>query len=142
MPWPRRVAGGMLTRWREHPGLGRAYALVVANTVGNGALMLGGGAERTSARAFATMRTLGGWSVWGCVLLAAGLLLALLAATGRPRLARLGLIVVAVVDGLLALWFFTAANGDPMASYLGASNFLTLCCWACSQQDEYRPGAL
>lgn len=128
------------TLWRQQPGLGRAYGIISLNTGINGALLLAGGDDRVSGRAYAMLRQVGNWPAWGMILLGTGLGLggiALLRGRTPIRLIRTALIVAAIIDGLLGLWVFIAASHDGYASYLGASNYFTLALWLISQSDAY-----
>lgn len=132
---PRRA---VLAKWRANPGLLRAGVIITANAAALGAAALLGGDDRFTARAYATMRDLGGWAVWGSALLVGAVLLAAVLVLRRRPLIYGALLGAGTVYLLNALWLFSAAQADNQASYWGAINFVTLAAMCAHQALEYR----
>jgi hypothetical protein len=123
-------------QWQAHPGLGRAYGAVAVFAAFLGLTLLLGDESRLSAAAFTTIREVGGPLTWGLALVGGALALAVAPLLG-PRLVQGALLVGALVHGLLAAWFLSAAWSDPLASYWGAGVFVLIAYWHVSQTMEY-----
>ena len=132
---PRRA---VLAKWRANPRLLRAGVIITANAAALGLAALLGGDDRFSARAYAVMRDLGGWAVWGTALLVGAVLLGGVLILRRRPLIWAVLIGAGTVYTLIALWLFSAARADDLASYWGAINFVTLAAMCAHQALEYR----
>jgi hypothetical protein len=110
--WARSV-------WDHQFGLQYAYATDVLLGAGLGLATLLGGWQRVSGPGWVTMRATGGPYLWGSVLLACALVLAVAPALGRQTMIWM-LRCAAIVYGLAALWFFNAALASATVSFWGA----------------------
>lgn len=123
-------------QWRAHPGLGRAYGAVAVFAAYLGLTLLLGSEQRLAAAAFQAIREVGGPVMWALLLLGGALALAVAPFLGA-RYVQAALLVGALVHGLLAAWFLSAAWSDPAASFWGAGVFALVAYWHVSQTMEY-----
>lgn len=125
--------------WSEQPGLFRGYLVDVATAAVLGTLLIVGGRQRASARAWAVINDYGGPVVWGTFLLALAVVLAVagLASTTAMYGALVG---GAFVYLLFALFFGAAALADDHASFFGAVMCARAALMHLSRATAYREG--
>lgn len=138
-----------LARWRVNPrvrrfwntadGAARAYGLLSAITLAEGAALMAGGATRATAPSWRFVYALGGPEWFGAALVVVGVAL-LLAPLGSVALLRAGLMLAAIAHLSFAFAFTGAAVADPRASWLAPVIFAGIAAHQLSHREAYRGG--
>lgn len=137
MTVPRRLV--LRSLWSQQPGLYRGFAVDVATAAILGTLLVVGGRQRATARAWVVINDYGGPVVWGWFLIAIAVVLVaagLLSTTAMYW----ALITGAFVYMLFALFFGAAALADNQASFFGAVMAGRAAIMHLSRATAYREG--
>lgn len=132
---PRPTA--VTRRWASNPGARRAYLIVSAMTLVEGACLVWFSPQRTAGAAYRTINEVGSAAGVGVVLVALAVLLAL-APMRSPRAVRLALLAGAALHFLIAISFLTSAMADDRAGPLAPIYSGVVGLWFISQAELYR----
>ena len=134
---PLRRAARTSRLWAGNPGARRAYLIVSAMTLAEGACLILFSPQRTSGPAYRTINEVGSADGVGAALL---ILVALLVLAPRhsPRALRGALLTGAALHFLVATSFLTSALADDRAGPLAPIYSGVIALWFISQAELYR----